>query len=338
MKRLIFLILAGLPIMSAVAQRADTSTKNVKAVEPPNRHQELTMDSVVSMVQAGLSDEIIVTRLRKEGKAFDLSPDDMVQLKKAHVSDAVLKTMLDPKAEVVSSATASSHAPPQPLVPVASPMLAMLGAPASNPSGATPAPGTTELSNSNDPLAPHDSGIYLLTKDRDGRPRMSALERTNYQGANTGGMFTSAMTYGIKKVKMKAVIPGARASIRASDPNLEFYFYFDEKAAGLGKGYFGGNLSSPNQFALIKLAVLKSSRQTTTAEFGAFGTSSGTNAKSMIEFRSERIRSGIYKVVMNQPLQAGEYCFLASTAGLGPYGAGSAGASDLFDFGVDPNQ
>ncbi len=146
-------------------------------------------------------------------------------------------------------------------------------------------------------------------------------------------MFTSAVTYGIKKAKEKAVIPGARAVVRTTDTSPVFYFYFDDKAAGLGKGLFGGNVSNPNQFALIKLDVNKSNRETTIAEFGAFGASQGTSTKAMTTFKSERIRNGLYKVVPSAPLQQGEYCFLASF-GAGAFGAGAAGAIDIFDFGV----
>ena len=45
---------------------------------------------------------------------------------------------------------------------------------------------------------------------------MIVLERAAYQGAKTGGMFQSAMTYGIVKAKTKAVIPGPHASIRVN--------------------------------------------------------------------------------------------------------------------------
>ncbi|KAJ8136829.1 hypothetical protein OY671_009958, partial [Metschnikowia pulcherrima] len=160
-------------------------------------------------------------------------------------------------------------------------------------------------------------------------------ERAAYQGSKTGGVFTSASTYGIKKAKQKAVIPGQHASIRVRDRSPVFYFYFDDKSAGLGKSYFGiGNLSNPNQFALIRSDVTKSNRETTIAEVGAFGASTGTSTKSMEGFKSERVRAGLYKVTMNQPLEVGEYCFLASSGFGGAYGAGAGGAVDIFDFGV----
>lgn len=150
-------------------------------------------------------------------------------------------------------------------------------------------------------------------------------------------MFTSALTYGIKKAKMKAVIPGQHASLRTPDTRPVFYFYFEDKAAGLGKGGFGaGTVSNPNQFALVKLEITKSSRETIIGEFGALGASSGTHQKSMVTFKSERIRNGLYKVVPDASMEPGEYCFLVSQVSMGAFGAGAAGAAQIFDFGVTP--
>jgi hypothetical protein len=297
------------------------------------KRQELKVESVISRVQAGLSDEIIIARLRKEDRAFDLTTEDMIRLKKANVSDPVLRIMMDPKAETKAAAAPS---PSSAAAMVQAPSVASIIG--SSPSGATPAAGAGVSGDPNNPMTPHDSGIYLYTKDRAGQPLMTVLERAAYQGAKTGGLFATALTYGIKKAKTKAVIPGPRASIRVGDPALVFYFYFEDKAAGLGRSYFGiSNLSNPNQFALLKLETAKSNRETVIGQFSAFSVSSGTDAKSMIAFKSERIRPGLYKVNVDG-LRAGEYCFLASSGALGAYGAGAAGAADIFDFGVDPNQ
>jgi len=291
----------------------------------------LNVESILTMVQAGLSEEIVIARIRREGKAFDLSPEDLIRLKKASVTDNILKVMMDPKAERSVVGTPATGTPAQ----VVAPAPGIPALPGQAPSGATPAPGThTPTGAENDPMTPHDSGIYLYTKDRDGKARMIPLERAAYQGAKTGGTFTAAMTYGIKKAKMKAIIPGVKASIRTDDTNVVFFFYFDDKAASLGKSYFGStNLSSPNQFALVKLEVKKSNRETIIGEFGAFGSSQGTHEKSMVQFKSERIRSGLYKVTVSS-MEQGEYCFLASSTMAGAFGSGAAAAMELFDFGV----
>ena len=311
----------------------------VSAQEPAakpatTKPQSLTVNGVIAMTEAGLSEEVILARLHKEQKAFDLSPDDMIRLKKAKVSDAVLKAMLDPKSAStppVSAPAPAAQPAPQPTVIAAPTVAGVVGA---KPSGATPTAGTNASGDSNDPMAPHDSGIYLYTKDRDGNPQMVVLERAGYQGSKTGGMLVSAMTYGIKKAKTKAVIPGPRASVRVSEASPVFYFYFDDKQAGLGKTYFGiGSLSNPNQFALLKLEVNKANRETIIGQYSALGMSSGSDANAMIPFKSERLRPGLYRVTV-EGMRMGEYCFLASGNQGGAYAAGATAAADIFDFGV----
>jgi len=289
------------------------------------------------MVAAGLDDIVIVARLRKENKPFDLSPDEMIKLKKAGVSNAVMQVMLDPNAELETPvATSPSPTPVSPAPVTIQPATIPFAVPASNPSGATISSGSpAPTGDPNDPMTPHDSGIYVHTKDRDGKPVMILLERAAYQGSKTGGVFASSMTLGIKKAKMKALIPGSRASLRVADPAPTFYFYFDDKAAGLGKSHFGSsNVSNPNQFALVKLEVKESNRETIIGEYGSLGASTGTHAKSMMAFRSDRLRPGLYKVVTTAPLDSGEYCFLASGMAMGALGAGATGAVDIFDFAV----
>jgi len=166
---------------------------------------------------------------------------------------------------------------------------------------------------------------------------MTVLERASYQGAKSDGVFTSAMTHGIFKAKTKESINGAHASIKVTQASPVFYFYFDDKQAGLGKTYFGvGNLSNPNQFTLLKLDVNKNSRESTVGRFSMWGSSSGTDAKAAIPIKSERIRPGLYKVQVLD-LKSGEYCFVASS-NMGvqsAFGVAAANVTtDIFDFGV----
>jgi hypothetical protein len=281
-----------------------------------NAQEPLTNDSVVKMVKAGLAEDVILSMVKSQPAKYTMSPDNLIALKTAGIPDRIVAAMVErtagPRTGVYTGATAS---------------------------GATPAAGNIATGDPNDPAAPHDSGIYLHSKDRGGEYKLTVLEQAAYQGSKSGGLFASAMTSGLKKAKMKAVISGQHASIRTPETQPVFYFYFEDKAAGLGKGSFGaGAVSNPNQFALVRLDVTKSSRETIIGEFGALGMSSGTHQKSMVTFKSERVRPGLYKVVPNGPIEPGEYCFLVSHAGMGAYGAGAAGAAQLFDFGVTPNQ
>jgi hypothetical protein len=340
----VFVAVAALVLPALAQQKAGSgTTPSTTAVPAPSpKPAGLTVDGVISMVEAGLSDDVIIARLQKEDKGFDLTTDEMIRIKKAKVSDVVLRVMMDPKAAVGTPAGASPMVAPPVVVTTANmPMIPGIRTPTA--SGATPGPGAEARGDPNDPTMPHDSGIYLMTKDRDGKPQMIVLERASYQGSKSGGYLSSAMTYGIVKAKTKAVIPGPRASLRVTQSSPVFYFYFDDKQAGLGKTYFGvGNLSNPNQFSLLKMETNKQNRESTVGSFSSLGSSSGADAKAMVTFKSERVRPGLYKVSV-ESLKNGEYCFVASSnsGGVqGPYAAMAMTnvASDIFDFGVTVEQ
>jgi hypothetical protein len=282
----------------------------VLCFEVASAQEPLTNDSVVKMVKAGLSADVIVSMVKTQPAKYDLTPDQLIGLKSAAVPDRVVAAMV----EKGSGGGAGSYADP-------------------HASGATPVAGTIAAGDPNDPMSPHDSGIYLYAKNKNGEYKLTELEQASYQGSKTGGLLASSLTYGIKKVKSKAEIPGQHASIRTPDTQPAFYFYFEDKAAGLGKGGFG-SVSNPNQFALVKFDVTKTTRETVIGQYGVTGASSGTDEKSMVTFKSEKLRSGMYKVTPNVPMEPGEFCFLSSFGAA----AGAAAAAQIFDFGVTPDQ
>lgn len=289
-------------------------TRYVLAQEPVQTavspgQSALTNDAVVKMVKAGIGEDVIVSMVNTRPANYALTPETLIELKLAGVPDRVVTAMV------------AKCSPPE----------GASGLFGGKPSGATPPPGTVSTGDPNDPMAPHDSGIYLYGKNH----ALIVLEEAAYQGAKMGSLWGSAFTYGIKKMKMKAVIPRQHANISVPDAQIVFYFYFEDKAAGLGKGFFGaGTVSNPDQFALVKLEVTKSGRELTIGEFGAFGSSTGADRKSMVSFKSERLKTGLYRVITDSPMKAGEYCFLVSRFNMGAFGAGAAGANQLFDFAV----
>jgi hypothetical protein len=269
------------------------------AQQPP---AALTNNDIIQMVSLGLSNDLIVDKIHATGATnFDTSVEGLKSLKAANVSDVVMRAMVNP--HPAGSATAS------------------------------PAPGQENPENAdpNDPNSPHDSGIYIYSKTKDG-PIMTLLEPTVYSEGKTSGVAESAFTFGIAKVKFLAVVQGRNAAVTTADPNLVFYFYFEEPGSSLTYASFEGP-TSPNEFALLKFDEKKDSRETVVMSGNAFGASSGTDQKASIRFSFTRLRPGVYKVTPNAPLPPGQYCFFSS-AGLGRRGPGSAGANRLFDFAV----
>jgi hypothetical protein len=78
----------------------------------------LTVAGVVSMLNAGVSEDIILAKIQKTGQTFDLSSDDIVALKKAKASDTLMKTMMNgtpaPAAPSTPTTAPATQAPAQP--------------------------------------------------------------------------------------------------------------------------------------------------------------------------------------------------------------------------------
>lgn len=55
---------------------------------------QLTIDQIIQMAGAKLPDDVIIATIRKSGSKFDLTPDALIKLKNAGVSDAVLRAMM----------------------------------------------------------------------------------------------------------------------------------------------------------------------------------------------------------------------------------------------------
>jgi hypothetical protein len=261
---------------------------------------KLTNADVVEMFALGLSDDVITDKIHAADVTdFDTSVPALKALKANKISDAVIRAMINPR-------------------PGSAPVVENTGS-------------TLSKGDPNDPNGTHDPGIYMYVKGKNGL-QLAMLEPTVYSQGKSGGVFKSAMTYGIAKVKWKAVVRGAHANARSDDAGAVFYFYFEEANAGLSHASFGGT-TTPNEFTLLRFDVKTETRETVVSQANAFGTSSGTDDKANVSFAFSKVKPGVYKVVPSGPLKPGEYCFLSS-AGVGTFGAGAAGATRLFDFGV----
>jgi hypothetical protein len=271
---------------------------------------------VVKMVQAGLGEMVVLTAIRTAKRtSFQLDAENLIALKKAGVSDSIVSMMLDPKAAPAAPAATAVALP------------SVLGG---NPDT------RARVDDPNAPVEiPREPGLYLDTGTRE-KPHLMPLEPTTFSQGKSGGLFTSALTYGIKKAKWKAVVRAKNANIRIRQGQPTFYFYFEQKSSGLGAsaGFAGwlAGATSPNEFVLARMEVKSKERELVVGEWGAFGGSAGTRSEDTIEFQVERLSGGVYRVTPTNALVPGEYTFFYAT-GASTLGAGATGK--LFDFGVD---
>jgi hypothetical protein len=163
---------------------------------------------------------------------------------------------------------------------------------------------------------------------------MKLIEPSVFSGAKAN-VFLGAITYGIKKSKVRAVVRGKSANLQTSKAQPEFYFVFNPEyrnsGAAIAGAFYGYAATSPAEFMLVKMDQKDKTRETVVGEVGAFGGSSGAPDKYVREFAVEKIKTGIYRIVPKTNLGNGEYCFYYAASS-------SSGAGKVFDFSVVSKQ
>lgn len=294
-------IILGLGILLVPASFAQT------------KREVLTNAKIIELVRLGLGEEIIVEKIRQSDCQCDTSSVGLAKLKTAKVPNAIIMAMLNSSP---SGAGYSESKPPRKTV-------------GSEDEDSTPpqtkpnanqkiAEGSANLSEMREP------GIYLLENGK-----VTAIEPTIYSGTKAS-FLGSALTYGIKKSKIRAVVRGKSANLQIKSPRPEFYFIFSREygnsGATMAGGFAGYAATSPAEFMMVVMNVKDNSREAILGEVGAFSASTGAPDKYVREYSFEKIKPGVYKVVPKADLAPGEYGF---------YYAGAGGAaSKIFDFSV----
>ena len=155
--------------------------------------QALNNDSIIKLVKAGLSDDLILSTINASPANFDTSVDGLIALKGAGASDKVVAAM-------VTKANAPAPAP----APAQAPALA--------PVSALP-PGIDEV------------GIYL--KDKSGAWVSLMPEIVNFK---SGGFMKSMLTDGIVKGDINGHVVGGHAKTSVTFPVI-FAVYVPEGTA-----------------------------------------------------------------------------------------------------------
>jgi hypothetical protein len=260
----------------------------------------MTNDEVISLSKAGLNPSIIINKIRTSKTNFDLSTDALIKLKQAGISDEIVTTMLEAK----SGKSLSNNT----------------GNPANAKSTGDP----------NDPMSPHSYGIYLF-EEKGGVKKMTQLQPNVSAQNRTGGLFTSSLTYGIGKVKIKANLPGRNANLQVNNPRPVFYFYLDINSGGLNTA--SGIPSTPNEFALIRFNIRSDNREVTISKGNVFGAKGGLSDEYVVQFNAEDLGNGTFKITPAIDLKLGEYGFYLLNSGNS--NASSAVGAKFFDFSIN---
>jgi hypothetical protein len=217
--------------------------------------EKLTNESVLELQRLGLAEDLIIRKIQSSESSFDLSTDGLKQLKAGGVSDDIIRAMMGGTEPLKLTAKRS-----------------------------------TPAVISNDPLAPHDDGLWLFQQTAEGSKmtRLIAKDAGRSSGWNK---------------KTRATLYGASATLQVTGPLPTFYYYNSGETAE----------DDANDLALARMEVRaeKNDRRLAVGKEGFFGgKKSGLDPKAYVPVVVEKAAPGIFKVIPAQNLNRGEYCFI----------------------------
>src|SRR5690606_23063766 len=129
-------------------------------------------------------------------------------------------------------------------------------------------------------------------------------------------------------------VSGSEANVQFGTANPIFYFYFDPENKSLNEQAptWFANVSSPNEFLLIKFEnkKVKNSRAVITASGNSYEQAQGIDDKFKVSFKFKRLEKGVYEIYFDKSLEPGEYGFMYAGAT-----ATRGGSSPrVYDFGI----
>jgi hypothetical protein len=248
----------------------------------------LTNQTVLQLHKAGLSKDIIKTKIANSSCTFDLSTDALLALKKAGVSDEVVTAMFGKGNTTTESKPAKSEV-------------------------------TLE------------SGVYYYNTATRQYDEMDGSVITNSKIGGLGDALKRSVS-GLFNTKSKAALSGSEANLKITTTTPLFVFVFEKEKGTLSStGSYFAEATSPNEFFLVKLAVVKNSRELVVGKQNSVGSNVGIADEMKVSFTSKKLQKGVYEVTTSNPLAPGQYCFMFAASSL------MQGATHkVFDFTIRP--
>jgi hypothetical protein len=186
--------------------------------------QVLNNDSIIKMVNAKMSDDLIVNTINAQPGNYDTSTDGLIALKTGGVSDKVVSAIVAKANRFIRNASAPK-----------------LNSPAAEglPKAVSTVPDNPKVFNS--------YGIYMTIDTKQGEKKMVALRFASIIAGQSTLTLGNAASGGSSETVVEE-ISGARARFRTSETRPVFYMYFAPS-------------SHPSQLSLVLLEDSKHQRK-----------------------------------------------------------------------------
>jgi hypothetical protein len=165
--------------------------------KPVQAAARLTLEDVLEIVRSGESEELVVARIKRNARPFDLSIEERTELKREGMSDTIIKYLVDP---TLPYAPPAAPPPPPPAV-----------------TNTREYPKDEMASNT-----PPEIGAYLMDNSQ-----LNRIDLKTLVGATEGGL-GSRITIGLIKKRVIGQLVGASARWRTSSFPATFYLRLGE--------------------------------------------------------------------------------------------------------------
>ncbi|MGH9845424.1 MAG: hypothetical protein ACREEM_42470 [Blastocatellia bacterium] len=289
----------------------------------------MTNNDVIRLVKAGLSDEIVITRIKQSQTRFDLSTEALLKLKEAGVSNRVIEAMTNPSSTTTPSvppvAKTATPAPtptpkatlaPQPKpeaagqpVHTALEKVAMGKGQAVKTKPAPPPPRHAIRS------APKNYGVYV---EQAGQLLPVGRIQTKVQHSKWRSIVASRVPFIRQKIDIN--VPGAHSDSRFELRRPAFYAFFPP----------GRDVS---RFKLLQCKITgQGFDQRTVANLSMMFSREQNQDEILCDIGPTEAKD-LYRIEPREDLPSGEYAFVEGSPG--SQASTNVDIIDVWDFGVD---
>jgi len=301
----------------AAAPKAATQT-GAKPAAPG-----MTNRDVIQLVQAKISDDVIITKIRQSKTRFDTSTQGLVALKQAGVSDQLISMMMNAGGAAANTGAAPDSATNVAAAPNAKARPALRpGETPANAKGeavATNAAATPRTASEPAPApitqAPPNYGLYIQSSSQ-----LKPLGRieTKVQVSKFRSFLRSHIPFVRQKIDIN--LPGAHSSSRYEVRRPTFYAYFPPSR-------------DVSKFKLLQCKITgQNFDQRTLANASIMFSTEQNQDEVPVDIGPTSVRD-LYRISPREDLPSGEFGFVEGNTG--NQSASDIEILDVYDFGID---
>ena len=251
--------------------------------------EPLTVDQVLELNALQIGDDTIIAKIESDGSVFDLTTEQIIELRKKGLSSPVVAAMLKTKGGPKLSLDS-----PDPMVPHA--------------------PGLYLLQGEGSAARMSKMNFTVSSQAKTGGILGYAF---------TGGIASMSVKVAIQN-ETSPVQTSGNPRFYFFFENVEQSQSTNTWASGANTF-----VNSPSEFTLVELMKKQGRREARVGSMNIAGAKSGVMDKDRLAFRSNEVRPGVYEVTPVETLKPGEYGFIFSLAGAGTGGAMTARVFDF---------